>query len=388
MAGGALAACGGGGDGGSASQLGAESYPTPVAVSTSLSFATVESSEQHVCGTTTDGSLWCWGSNAHGELATNVAMDACSNGPCTGVPHQSGTPLRFVALASAAGNGSTCGLLASGDAYCWGGIAAAGGTASNPTAVAPGLRFSRLRIAPDGSGACGLTTAGALYCWGALGLVYGNGQKFESHAAPTPVTTALAFVDFDLGQLHACAVTPAGQAYCWGDNWFGQLGQGSAGGAQNGGLAQAASPLLVPGLANVVSVVTSSQVSCALAADGTATCWGTGKATGVPAVIGYGGTPAAVQGGLRFTSLAAALASVCGLTSSGDAYCWGDNIVGALGSGSFADSQTPVRVLAPVALRSLSHRGACAIGVDGLAYCWGLNAYGEVGRPPSDASAH
>jgi alpha-tubulin suppressor-like RCC1 family protein len=382
-----LAACGGGGGGGSAdSHLGAESYPTPVAVSPSLTFTTLESSEQHACGTTTDGALWCWGSNAHGELATAAPMERCSTGPCTGAAQASATALRFVALSAAAGNGSTCGLVASGDAYCWGGIAGAGGVVSAPTLVAGGLKFVRLRTAPDGSGACGLTGAGALFCWGSLGLVYGGGQKFETHQTPTAVQTTLAFVDFDLAQLHACGVGSDGQAYCWGDNWFGQLGQGSAGG--NGGLAQATSPRLVAGLSGLVSIVTSSQASCALAADGSAECWGTGAATGFASNAVYGGTPAPVQGGLRFVSLAAGLQSVCGLTAGGAAYCWGSNLVGQLGNGTLADSALPVKVVAPVTLQQISHRGACAIGADGLAWCWGLNAYGGVGRPPYDAPAH
>ncbi|MEP6871768.1 MAG: RCC1 domain-containing protein, partial [Anaerolineaceae bacterium] len=68
----ALASCGGGGADGGVQQthLGIESYSTPQVVSAGLAFVTLESSEQHVCGTVSDGSLWCWGSNAHGELAT------------------------------------------------------------------------------------------------------------------------------------------------------------------------------------------------------------------------------------------------------------------------------------------------------------------------------
>ena len=52
-------------------------------------------------------------------------------------------------------------------------------------------------------------------------------------ANPTPVMVAGAMnmvTSIALGVFHSCAVN-AGHVYCWGDDTYGQLGDGSTGGA-------------------------------------------------------------------------------------------------------------------------------------------------------------
>ena len=111
---------GGGSEGGTTSQT-PETYLVPVLVSATTSLSNVESSEQHACATSTDGTTSCWGSNQYGELGTSAVFANCHSGfPCTGDPQVVTTPLKFVALGAGMGAGATCGLVASGDAYCWG----------------------------------------------------------------------------------------------------------------------------------------------------------------------------------------------------------------------------------------------------------------------------
>lgn len=328
-----------------------------------------------------------------GELGSTENMELCSSSgldySCTGTPHQVDTTLNFVALAGSLGVGATCGLTAEGDAYCWGfGIGGQLGdgqrtNSSTPVAVSGGVKFATIRVDPDGMGACGLTSSGELYCWGPLGLVLGTGDVYAGTYSPTKVDVAQSFVSFDLGQLHACGVTATGQAYCWGNNWYGQLGVGSTGGAGNGGISQAATPMEVVGGHLFRSIVTGSDQSCALTAIGEAYCWGRDDHIGSNfSSNGYVGTPQPVEGGYLFVELYAGFLNTCGLTSNGDAYCWGGNTVGELGDGTQVDRILPVKVKTDQKFVSLSHRPTCGLTAQGQAYCWGDNGSGQVGKPP------
>ena len=78
--------------------------------------------------------------------------------------------------------------------------------------------------------------------------------------------------------------------------------------------------------------------------DGTATCWGQDWMGQLgDGVAGENrGTPAPVDGGLRFVVLRGGFQYTCGLTSSGAAYCWGDRDHGSLGNGNPASgTETP-----------------------------------------------
>jgi alpha-tubulin suppressor-like RCC1 family protein len=368
-------------------------YPQPQPVSPALTFAILESSGQHACGVTSDGNTYCWGSNEYGELGTTVAMEICKDPfrgsfPCTGTPRQVDSTLSFVALAGSMGSSSNCGLTAQGTAYCWGfGLGGQLGNGqranhSTPVAVDGGHQFTTLRVAPSGLGVCGLTASGELYCWGPLGILYGQNQ-LDVSAIPIRVAAGYDFVDFDLGEQHACGITTSGQAYCWGDNWYGQLGIGTDGGA--GGLAQATTPTAVIGGQVFKKIATGSNQTCALTEDGSAYCWGAGLSLGSGQTDGNIPEPQPVAGGHLYLSIHAGFIHTCGLTANGDAYCWGQNYEGELGDGTRITQLTPVKVDLPQGFANLSHRPYCGLAEGGQAYCWGGNAYGQVGRFPEFA---
>ena len=364
-----------------------DGYLVPQLVSSTLSFNTLEASGWHSCGVASDGTAYCWGTNEYGELGTTNPTVFCedyfrAHYSCTGTPQQVNTTLVFVALSGSQGHGLTCGLTAQGEAHCWGfGLwgQLGNGQLSNgaaPVAVAGGLQYESIRVGSDGTGVCATTITTDLYCWGDLGLLYANGQRFATSSIPRLVDSALGFISFDLGQDHACGVTVSGQAYCWGSNWYGQLGIGSRGG-------EAPIPTAVVGGHVFRSIVTGSDLTCALKETGEAYCWGNSNNIGSPTASGYVVTPQLVAGDHNFSELYAGFTHTCGLTTDGDAYCWGQNYLGELGDGTQQSRMAPVRVQTNQKFISLSHRPTCGLTDQGQAYCWGNNSGGQVGRPPN-----
>jgi alpha-tubulin suppressor-like RCC1 family protein len=178
-----------------------------------LTFAVLAAGEEHTCGLTTLGAAYCWGSNRVGQIGNGAFEDATTPVAVSG-------GLSFIAIT--AGASHTCGITASGAAYCWGhGLVGQLGNGSSsispvPVPVSGGQSFTQL-AAGLGSSSCGLTATGAAYCWG------------DGVLAPAAVPGGLTFSALTIGAGHICGLTTAGGAYCWGDNYWGQLGRGTFG---------------------------------------------------------------------------------------------------------------------------------------------------------------
>lgn len=153
--------------------------PTPV--SGGLTFATISVGAFNVCGVTTSGVGYCWGSQeGYGALGTG---DYVNHGVPTAVQMPAGVLLADIED----GTFTSCALTTTGAVYCWGdnrGGALGQGT-ETPTndagaeitndagipisdtsvpALVPGLPpISSLSV---NMGVCALTAAGARYCWG------------------------------------------------------------------------------------------------------------------------------------------------------------------------------------------------------------------------------
>ena len=152
----------------------------------------------------------------------------------------------------------------------------------------------------------------------------------------TVAVRALQLASVDPGTFVTCGLAPDGAAYCWGSNSNGLLGAGPK--------------------AEVCEVFFGNLVSCST-------------------------TPVAVTGGLTFTSLSVANGFTCGLNTSGAAYCWGNNGGAQLGTGDRLDRTVPVAVVGGLTFTSVSAGSshACGLTATGAAYCWGENKFGQLG---------
>lgn len=367
-------------------------YTAPVAVSGSINFATLAAGYTHTCGVAEGGNTYCWGLNDEGQIGTDLPLDLCDDPihgqvSCSGEPQLVSGGHRFTALALSLVH--SCALTAEGAAYCWGNgnaLGSPGDAGPLPVTVDGGLVFGVLSLAVGSFVSCGLIAGGQAFCWGPDAPSRGGLGTGALGDAPTPVAVGgdLRFGSLAVGQFHTCAISDSGGAYCWGGNWYGTLGQGSAGG--NGGLMTLPSATAVQGGLTFRQVAAGLSHTCALTLEGAAWCWGYGYAFG--GGDRYVTTPVQVDGGLAFISIGAGEASTCGLTAQGGAYCWGENSAGQLGDGTTGYRATPRAVTGGLHFTQLvvGAAHACGLTSDKHAHCWGVNQFGQVGRIPSEVN--
>jgi alpha-tubulin suppressor-like RCC1 family protein len=133
----------------------------------------------------------------------------------------------------AAGHDHTCAFDATG-VVCWGSNSS--GQLGQPAysfnghgyPIRASVAVALASLTAGGEHTCGLTASGAAYCWGSNSNgQLGNGTIGGTNAAAAPVIGGLTFVALSAGGNHTCGVTPDGSIYCWGANASGQLGDGT-----------------------------------------------------------------------------------------------------------------------------------------------------------------
>ena len=381
---------------------------SPVAVLGARSFVSLAAGGFHTCGLTAAGTAWCWGSNAYGQIGDGTSgFDAWDHAPRRSLPVTVRGGISFASLT--AGNSHTCGLTTGGGAFCWGSNFSGqlgDGTGIHewfdhatdrtlPVAVIGGRVFTK--VSAHRYQTCGVITSGDTYCWGersnAKAFIAAHGSGTTSGASPIRVDSSVSFISISPGDRHACALTVTGMAYCWGSDGSGQLGDGPAypdyysfGSTDYSG---ATTPVAVVGGEIALETTTANNDypppahTCGLTIAGLAYCWGA-NASGQ---LGDGTTTTrtwavAVNGGLTFRVLVAGGAHTCGLTlTSGTAYCWGNNASGQLGDGTQVQRLEPTATSGARAFQSISAGSShtCALTSTGQAWCWGQNTYGQVG---------
>lgn len=124
-------------------------------------------------------------------------------------------------------------------------------------------------------------------------------------------------------------------------------------------------------------VSAGSHVSCRIAADGEANCWGGLQFDEMQLF-----DERLAMAGLRWRSVGVGKRHFCGIDDAGAAWCFGQNSVGQLGNGSTTPSlSSPVRVSGGLTFRSISVGShTCGISRDDTAWCWGQGDYGQLGN--------
>jgi alpha-tubulin suppressor-like RCC1 family protein len=295
--------------------------------------AEVSTGEFHTCARKTDGTLWCWGYDADGELG-----DGTTNGSFP--PEQVSTNVAQVST----GYLHTCAVKSDGSVWCWGqnGSGQLGdGTTTTRTSPVPvmGLGGPVTQVSAGDDHTCALKSDGTVWCWG--GNVLGQlGDGTTSGRATPAAVPALgsAVVEVSANDQFACARKTDGTLWCWGGNTDGELG--------NGTLNNATTPVQVTALGNSVAEVSAGDNGgCALKTDGSLWCWG----SNFHGNVGDGTTTRRLSP-VPVTTLGNSVVEVscgvhtCARKTDGTVWCWGFNSNGQLGDGTTTDNSTPVKV--------------------------------------------
>jgi len=235
LADGGIAYCWGYNYGGQLGDNSTTNRPAPVHVVGSgtapLVFTALSAGGVHTCGVTADNAVYCWGTGALGDSTmteSHTPVQVAASGTA---------PLRFTAVT--ARRLHSCGLTTDGAVYCWGSnnlgeLGDGSTTGSNTPVQVAGSGAAPLAFTSLSGGdlhTCGVTTVGAVYCWG----FNGNGQLGDSTTSnrtrPVHVagsgTAPLIFAAVAAGEAHTCGVTVDHAVYCWGYGSDGELGNGA-----------------------------------------------------------------------------------------------------------------------------------------------------------------
>jgi alpha-tubulin suppressor-like RCC1 family protein len=333
----------------------------------------------HTCTLLEDETVKCWGDNYYGELGLEH-RDEIGNDP-----NEMGANLKRVNL----GAGVKVKALAAGDQYT-----------------------------------CALLNDNSVKCWGdneqgqlGLGDTRNRGIKVGDMGDNLPrvdLGTGRTAKAITAGHAFACALLDNDTIKCWGDNYSGQLGLGDT--VNRGDNPNEMGDNLLGfnlGTGKVPQSLTAGySFACALLADHTVKCWGSGAAgaLGTEQFAIFGDEPDEMGDNLptinlgsqrSVSSLSSGSGHVCALLDDLSLKCWGDNGSGQLGLGyDFQDDDVEYssmdigddpnemgdylprvdlglnRTLKQVVA---NRRHTCAILDNDTLKCWGRNEVGQLG---------
>lgn len=321
---------------------------------------------------TTDGTLWAWGDNTHGQLGNG------SRGPGRTpslVPGLSGV------VAVAAGARHSLALTSDGSVWAWGdnghGQVGDGGGGDQLRPVRVLTRATA--IAAGAHHSLALRQGGSLWTWGANAGGQLGHDTTTSSSRPERVAGLGLVAAIAGGGDHTLVVLQTGEIKAWGRNESGQLGDGTTAGATD-----AVSVALVN---DANAVAAGAAFSLARRFDGTLVAWG----DNAKGQLGLGDTlarlapqPLAGIGGVQ--DLAAGGRHALALVGGGRVAAWGHNGYGGVGDGSLVDQPSPVALSGLPVIAAIGAGGdhSVAVSATGEVWTWGRNDRSQLGDGTRD----
>lgn len=258
-----------------------------------------------------------------------------------------------------------------------------GEVADSATVVVRALDL--VHVVASAAVSCGLEATGQAWCWGNIGSEgYGNGSLDTTRSlVPMRAAKGHQFASLTLGPTSACGVLLTGSVVCWGMNDHGELGTGTT--------MASGTPAVVSGLSDVVQLVSGAAHYCARSGAGAVTCWGSNewKQTGQEERADVT-SPHSVAVGGAASDLGAGDYHTCAVIAD-TAKCWGSDENGQLAYDTTFDRLTPVRAATGDGVNhtwtKLTARAthSCGQDVAGSVYCWGAFPSVVQGDPSTTA---
>ena len=371
-------------------------------------------------GVASDGNAYAWGSNQYGQLGQGSASSTPQKTPVR-VPLPDGVDSSFTYTQAVAGGYHVLAVGSDGIVYAWGandhGQLGDNTTTERskplPVKGADGQPFKAFQVSAGAYGSAAISLDGRVYTWGSEN----NGSNVYSTSKLVPALAkdpdgsgqGLHADQVSLGWSFVMAMDADGNVYTWGYNNYGQLGNGTATGISN--TTYAADPARVPDPKDTSKTFKATQISAggfhalAIGQDGTAWAWGynrsgelgDGSTTNKPRPTQVG-NPTDSSQPFQVAQISTGVHHSLAVDRSGAVWAWGGNDQGQLGDNTTSKRLTPIRVSPPAgqgsagtglatARTSAGWYHSMAVGQDGNAYAWGDNQYGELGNGSATQSS-
>lgn len=354
--------------------------PFPVQVGTDTDWVDLAPAQNYTCARKRNGSLWCWGHNADGELGEPIGT--AHNAPVEVTT--STVPWRSVTRSY----NFTCAVRDDGTVWCWGnngsGQLADGTTErrTSPFRVLPGQNWSSVSV--GSRHACALRADGVVTCWGNNRFAQLARTATDAALVPAPVASpnGAPWIEVRAGFEHTCGRTEDRRLWCWGRNNTGRLGVGTFQGRDT--------PTQVGRDADWDSVAPGIFGTCGTR-NGELWCWGENGHGELGDGTRSDARPFPVRVGVEseWRDVTVGHQHTCAVDARGRLSCWGHDQEDQLATGDRGDARFPTRVTAldGATTVSLNQFDTCAIDDTGAAHCWGFNGQAQLGRPAGDGNA-
>lgn len=323
-----------------------------------------------------DGTVQTWGRNEYGQLGDGTNIYRM-------------TPITVDGLSGitsiAAGRNFSLALRADGTVQSWG----SNQNGERGDGTTPDLRYPGpskpvtviglsdiVSISAGGRHSLALKADGTVQSWGnnEYGQL-GDGSPNQQRNLPRAVSGLSGIASIAAGGRHSLALKADGTVLSWGDNFYGQLGDGTA--------TERLLPGPVSGLSGIISLATSDDHNLALNVDGTVQSWGNNLygQLGDGTVTQRSTLPVTVRGVGGITSIATGMDHSLALRADGTVLSWGRNLRGQLGDGTTTNRilPGPVSGLSGITSLAAGDNHNLALKADGTVQSWGENGSGQLG---------
>jgi alpha-tubulin suppressor-like RCC1 family protein len=248
------------------------SSSTPIAVTGLTNVVRASAGGFHSVALLADNTVWSWGYNGEGQIGNGTTnTTGCL---CVSAPTQ--TTISNVVQIEA-GSFHTLALKSDGTIWAWGlndhGQLGDGTTMNRPTPVQVGigvLGFNNIIAVSAGDNhSMALKSDGSVWIWGSneYGQLGNGTTTMTNQLTPLVNVTVSNITQISAGVFHNLALNSTGKVFVWGDNFYGQVGNGASGGTQP-------IPVQNTTLNNAIEIETAGFTNYARMPDGTVRAWG------------------------------------------------------------------------------------------------------------------